>query len=84
MRVVVNLFAQGPAVVASPTWLMATAPVQLSMAEMAARLTAGTSEAQATVRSRLPAGVVMVGEMLSSTVMDWVMMALLPQASARL
>ena len=65
----VNLFTQVPGVTTSPTWLIVTNPEQLSVAEMAVRLTAGTSEAQATVTFNEPASVEITGAMLSFTVM---------------
>ncbi len=63
-----NLLAQEPGVVTSPTWLMLTTPEQLSVAKIADRLTAGTSEAQDTVTFNEPAGVEITGAILSLTV----------------
>ncbi len=62
-----NLLAQEPGVVTSPTWLMLTTPEQLSVAEIADRLTAGTSEAQDTVTFNEPVGVEITGPELSIT-----------------
>ena len=74
----VNLLTQVLFVVTSDTKLIAGVPLQLSVADAAAVLTAGIADAQVTV---VAAGQVMVGATLSSTVMFWLQVAVLPHAS---
>ena len=78
MRVTVYLLIQELPLVTSLTKLTVTVPVQLSAALTAAVLAAGTADAHVTV---VDAGHVMVGTMLSLTVMVCVHVAVLPQES---
>src|SRR5436309_1996590 len=73
-----NLLAQVPGVVWS-LWVMTGAPPQLSVATTAVSSAAGTTPAHWTVTS---AGMlVMTGALVSLTVMVWMRLLLLPQAS---
>src|SRR5438874_11407081 len=79
-RVTVNLPGQLPGVSTAGPCATVTVPPQLSVASTAASLAASTCAAPWTVLSG--AHWVITGEVVSLTVIVWVQVALLPQASA--
>lgn len=78
VRVRVNLFTHVWLVMASPRWVTATAPAQLSEAVTEPVLTGGTWLAQETVT---PAGHVIEGGVSSNTTITWAQVDELPHSS---
>src|SRR5436309_1080361 len=81
VRVMVNWLKQLLALITSLTQLTVTVPAQLSLAVTRLVLGAGTSRAHGTFTG---AGQVMIGGVVSLTVIAWVQVALLPHTSVAL